>query len=105
MLKDQFANILKFRWSLQLLVRRALQTKYSCSFFDYIGSLLKLLLMTLVISVVFSYIFRSDIAGFPLYLLIGQILFTFFLRLQALPCFQSVQMVAFQSPRGSRPIF
>lgn len=77
-MKNQIQKFMKYRWLLSLLIQRDLKTKYRRSFLGYIWSLLNPLLMMVVISSVFSYVFRSDIENFPIYLLAGQIIFTFF---------------------------
>lgn len=60
------------------LVSRDLKVKYRRSFLGYLWSLLNPLLMMAVMTVVFSYMFRYDIPNFPLYLICGQTLWTFF---------------------------
>lgn len=57
---------------------RDLKVKYRRSFLGYLWSLLNPLLMMLVMNVVFSHIFRAGIENFPLYLICGQTLFSFF---------------------------
>ncbi|MEF9892082.1 MAG: ABC transporter permease [Anaerorhabdus sp.] len=60
------------------LVKRDLKVKYRRSFLGYVWSLLNPLLMMIVMSAVFSFIFRFDIPNYPLYLITGQTLWTFF---------------------------
>ncbi|MBR5297825.1 MAG: ABC transporter permease [Parabacteroides sp.] len=60
------------------LVVRDLKVKYRRSFLGYLWSLLNPLLMMTVMTVVFSYMFRFDIPNYPLYLICGQTLWTFF---------------------------
>lgn len=60
------------------LVLRDLKLKYRRSFLGYLWSLLNPLLMMTVMSLVFSYMFRFDIPNYPLYLICGQTLWTFF---------------------------
>lgn len=60
------------------LVGRDLKVKYRRSFLGYIWSILNPLLMMLLQSLIFSYMFRSNIPNFPLYLICGNTLFTFF---------------------------
>ncbi|WP_253187082.1 ABC transporter permease [Paenibacillus sp. GP183] len=59
-------------------VIRDLKIKYRRSFLGYLWSLLNPLLMMIVLSAVFSNIFKFDIPNFPVYLLSGQIIFNFF---------------------------
>lgn len=63
---------------LKELVVRDLKIKYRRSFLGYIWSLLNPLLMMIIMSLVFSYMFRFDIPNYPLYLICGQTLWTFF---------------------------
>lgn len=63
---------------LQELVVRDLKLKYRRSFLGYVWSLLNPLLMMAIMSLVFSYMFRFDIPNYPLYLICGQTLWTFF---------------------------
>ncbi|QHI72065.1 ABC transporter permease [Aminipila terrae] len=73
-----FKVVYKYRWLLQQLVARDLNVKYKRSYLGYLWSLLNPLLMMIVVSIIFSYIFRFDIDNFPIYLLCGQIPFNFF---------------------------
>ncbi len=63
---------------IQELVKRDLKLKYRRSVLGYVWSLLNPLLMMTVMTIVFSYMFRFDIPNYPLYLICGQTLFTFF---------------------------
>ena len=60
------------------LVGRDLKVKYRRSFLGYIWSVLNPLLMMMVQTIIFSYMFRSNIPNYPLYLICGNTLFTFF---------------------------
>ena len=74
-LKAQFEQ---YQPLMRELVVRDLKVKYRRSFLGYVWSLLNPLLMMTVMSVVFSYMFRFDIPNYPLYLICGQTLWTFF---------------------------
>lgn len=71
-------NFLKFRPLLEELVSRDVKIKYRSSILGVLWTLLNPLLMMIVLSVVFSNLFKFDIENFPLYLLSGQVLFNFF---------------------------
>lgn len=71
-------NLLKYQWLLQELVIRDLKIKYRRSVLGYLWSVLNPLLMMLVLTAVFSTVFRFDIPNYPVYLLTGQLLFTFY---------------------------
>lgn len=73
-----FAKFLKYRNLLYQLVRRDFLAKYKRSVLGVLWSVLNPLLTMLVITIVFSYIFRFEIENFPVYLLSGQIVFNMF---------------------------
>lgn len=60
------------------LVKRDLKKKYRGSILGIIWSVLNPLLMMVVLTIVFSNVFRFDTANYPLYLMTGQVLFGFF---------------------------
>lgn len=68
----------KYKPLLKELVTRDLKVKYRRSILGYLWSLLNPLLMMAVMTLVFSYMFRFDIPNFPLYLICGQTLWSFF---------------------------
>lgn len=71
-------NFLKFRPLLSELVARDIKIKYRRSVLGVLWTLLNPLCMMIVLSVVFSNIFRFGIDNFPIYLLAGQVIFNFF---------------------------
>ncbi|KQO15378.1 ABC transporter permease [Paenibacillus sp. Leaf72] len=71
-------NFWKYKELLAQFVIRDLKVKYRRSVLGYLWSLLNPLLMMIVLVAVFSNIFRFDIPNFPVYLLAGQIMFSFF---------------------------
>lgn len=70
--------LLKYRPLMDELVKRDLKVKYRRSALGYLWSLLNPLLMMCVMTLVFSYMFRFDIPNYPIYLISGQTLWTFF---------------------------
>lgn len=72
------ANFLKYKDLLYELVLRDIKIKYRRSILGMFWSLLNPLLMMIVLTIVFSHLFRFDIKNYPIYLLTGQIMFTFF---------------------------
>jgi len=60
------------------MVIRDIKVKYKKSILGLLWSVLNPLLMMIVMTIVFSTLFKSDIKNFPIYLLIGQITFSFF---------------------------
>mgnify|MGYP001068954871 CR=1 FL=1 len=77
-MKKMLANFNKYRPLLNELVIRDVKTKYRRSVLGVLWTLLNPLLMMVVLSVVFSRIFRFEVDNYPLYLLSGQVVFTFF---------------------------
>lgn len=73
-----FKNFWKYKGLLYEFVIRDLKVKYRKSLLGYLWSLLNPLLMMIVLTAVFSNFFRFDIPNFPVYLLSGQIIFSFF---------------------------
>ena len=71
-------NFKKFRPLLYELVARDVKIKYRKSVLGVLWTLLNPLLMMLILSIVFSNLFRFDVENYSLYLLAGQILFNFF---------------------------
>ena len=68
----------KYKFLIQQLVARDFKTKYKRSVLGYLWSFLNPLLTMLVQYIVFSTIFKSGIENYPVYLLSGIILFSFF---------------------------
>ncbi|MBQ9937303.1 MAG: ABC transporter permease [Oscillospiraceae bacterium] len=68
----------KYRPLISELIKRDLKVKYRRSFLGYLWSLLNPLLMMTIMTLVFSTVFRFDIQNFPLYLICGQTLYSFF---------------------------
>ena len=60
---------------LRSLVNKDFKLKYRRSVLGVLWSILNPLLMMVVLTAVFSFIFRFDIENYPLYLILGQILF------------------------------
>ena len=70
-------TFLKYRELFFQLVFRDVKLKYRRSFLGYIWSMLNPLLTMLVLVIVFSNLFNRSVTNFPIYLLIGQMLFHF----------------------------
>ena len=77
-MKQAWQHFLQYKPLLKELVSRDLKVKYRRSFLGYVWSLLNPLLMMCVMTLVFSYMFRFDIPNYPLYLITGQTLWSFF---------------------------
>ena len=71
-------DIIKYQWLLRELVSRDLKIKYRKSVLGYLWSILNPLMMMIILTIVFSTIFKFDIPNYAVYLLAGQLLFGFF---------------------------
>lgn len=72
------ANFNKFKPLLSELVARDIKIKYRRSALGVLWTLLNPLCMMIILSIVFSSIFKFDVENFPLYVLSGQVIFNFF---------------------------
>ncbi len=77
-MKQYIDNFWKFKPLLTELVSRDIKIKYRRSVLGVLWTLLNPLCMMVIISVVFSSIFKFDVENFPLYVLSGQVIFNFF---------------------------
>ena len=76
-IKGWLNTFLKYKDLLILLVQRDLKLKYRRSFLGYLWSILNPLLSMAVQAIVFTTIFRHSIDNYPVYLICGNILFSF----------------------------
>ena len=77
-MKQSLAMFVKYRHLLFNLIGRDLKVKYRRSVLGILWSVLNPLLMMLVITAVFSNIFKFNVEHFPVYYLTGYTLFNFF---------------------------
>ncbi|MFR3807120.1 MAG: ABC transporter permease [Enterocloster bolteae] len=77
-LSTSWQHFAKYRPLINELVMRDLKVKYRRSFLGYIWSILNPLLMMILQTIIFSFMFRNNIPNYPLYLICGNTLFTFF---------------------------
>lgn len=73
-----FLGLKKYSHLLWEMVVRDIKVKYKKSTLGLMWSVLNPLLMMIVMTIVFSTLFKSDIENFPIYLLAGQTAFSFF---------------------------
>ncbi len=76
--RQSISRFRKYEPLIRELVTRDLKVKYRRSFLGYVWSILNPLLMMALQTVIFSYMFSSNIPNYPLYLICGNTLFTFF---------------------------
>lgn len=78
MLKANLENLNKYLPMLKQFVNRDFKVKYRRSVLGVLWSVLNPLGTMLVMTAVFSTVFRQDIENFPVYLMCGQLIFNFF---------------------------
>lgn len=76
-LKKELHSVKTYKYLLYDLVARDLKTKYRRSVLGILWSVLNPLLMMLVLTAIFSQIFRFEIDDFPVYYLTGYLIFNF----------------------------
>ena len=76
-LKYRVRKFLQYKDFLIELITRDIKLKYRRSFLGYLWSVLNPLLIMIVMTVVFSAMFRKNIENYPIYLLTGRTLFEF----------------------------
>lgn len=74
----QIQNFIKYRFLLKELIVRDLKVKYKRSILGVFWTLLNPLFYMVILNLVFSTIFTTNISNFPVYLLCGYLLFGFF---------------------------
>ncbi len=77
-IKLQMTNFRKYSYLLSLLVKRNIVMKYRGSALGVLWSLLEPLLNMIVLTIIFSTLFQRDLPNFPLYLISGRLMYTFF---------------------------
>ena len=77
-LSRSWGHFVKYKPLIHELVSRDLKVKYRRSFLGYVWSILNPLMMMALQTIIFSYMFRADIPNYPVYLVCGNVLFTFF---------------------------
>lgn len=75
--EGSFFEIFKYKDLLFQLVSRDIKLKYRRSFLGYVWSILNPLLIMIIMSIVFSFLFKRGIEYFPIYLLAGRSMFEF----------------------------
>ncbi|EOS54055.1 ABC transporter permease [Paenibacillus barengoltzii] len=73
-----FMTFKKFYYLFTILVNRDIKKKYKGSVLGILWSLINPLLNMIVLTIVFSTIFKNSIDNFPVYLLSGRLLYSFF---------------------------
>lgn len=74
---ESINELIRYNWLLQQLIIRDLKIKYRRSVLGYLWSVLNPLMMMVIMTIVFSHMFRFDIPNYPVYLLAGQLIYGF----------------------------
>ena len=77
-LSGQISTFQRYKYLLRQMVKRDFVARYRKSVLGVLWSLLNPLLTMIVMTIVFSYMFRFQIENFPVYLLSGLMLYNFF---------------------------
>ncbi len=77
-MKQFISNFLKYRYLLADLLQRDIKIKYRRSVLGILWSVLNPFLMMLIITAVFSNVFRVNIENYPIYYLLGSTVYNFF---------------------------
>ena len=77
-MSEYIENFMKFRPLLSELISRDVKIKYRRSILGVLWTLLNPLCMMIILSIVFSNLFKFDIENFPLYVMSGQVIFNFY---------------------------
>jgi ABC-type polysaccharide/polyol phosphate export permease len=76
--KGRFSDILQYVFVIRELTSREIKRKYARSSLGIIWSVLNPLLMMVVMSLIFSTMFKKSIENYPIYYLTGQIMWGMF---------------------------
>lgn len=74
----QIKNLMKYRFLLAELVKKDIKLKYRRSYLGIVWTLLEPLLTMVVLTIVFSGLYGKSDSSFPVYILTGRLLYTFF---------------------------
>lgn len=77
-MKKHFKNFLRYRFLLGELVKKGIKLKYRRSYLGIVWSLIEPLLEMIVLTIVFGTLFGNEDKTFPVYILTGRLLYSFF---------------------------
>jgi ABC-2 type transport system permease protein len=77
-MKKKLEELMQYRFLLAELVKKGVRLKYRRSYLGIIWSLLEPLMMTAVLTIVFSNLFGRTGYAFPVYVLTGRLLYSYF---------------------------
>ena len=91
MLHAQIVTFKKYLPLLVALVERDYKVKYRRSVLGIVWSMLNPILMMLIMNAVFSSVFQGNVPNFPLYLMTGQLVYSFFSEASSSAIFSVVE--------------
>lgn len=77
-MKENIKTFFQYRFLLKELVKKGIKLKYRRSYLGIVWSLLEPLLTMIVLSIVFGTLYGKDDKAFPVYILTGRLLYSFF---------------------------
>ncbi|WP_339300362.1 ABC transporter permease [Paenibacillus sp. FSL K6-2441] len=77
-MRTHIYNFIKYKDLFFELIKKDINLKYKNSYLGVLWSLLNPLLMMVVLTIIFSEVFKSKIENFPVYVLTGRMLYSFF---------------------------
>lgn len=77
-MRTHIYNFIKYKDLFFELIKKDINLKYKNSYLGVLWSLLNPLLMMIVLTIIFSEVFKSKIENFPVYVLTGRMLYSFF---------------------------
>lgn len=77
-MQEKIQNLYKYKDLFYELVKKDIKLKYKNSYLGILWSFLNPLLMMIVLTVIFSEVFKNNIDNFPVYVLTGRLIYSFF---------------------------
>lgn len=77
-MRERLHNFVKYKDLFIELVRKDIKLKYKNSYLGVLWSFLNPLLMMIVLTIIFSEVFKNNIENFPVYVLTGRLIYSFF---------------------------
>ncbi len=77
-MKQNLMNFIKYRDLLVELIVKDIKLKYKNSVLGILWSMLDPLLTMIILTIIFGSVFKRDIPNFPVYVLIGRLVYSFF---------------------------
>lgn len=77
-MEQKIENLRKYKFLLSELVKKDIKLKYRRSYMGYVWTLLEPLLTMIVLSTIFSQLYGKNDRFFPIYVLTGRLLYSFF---------------------------